>query len=535
MQVTQEKRPGSRIGLTIVVEADQVKRAYEKTLGQLSRSVQIRGFRKGKAPRNLVLREVGRDRVRATVLDDLIGDAVEKTLEENSIRPITSFELESGIDELISNFSPEADLSFRGYVEVYPEAEVGQYKGLTVSPTRVDADLSQVEATIDQWRERRATLLPVEDRPAALGDVAVIDFQGYDLEGNELEGISASDFELELKEENFIPGFVVGMVDMALDEVRDVEADFPEDYFNEKLAGQKAKFSITLHELKMKELPEVDDGFAQEISGGDLQTVVELRTYLEERLNKEALDQSEANLEEAILASIVESTEVELPASLIQQETSQMLAQGINSLQQGGNMQVGDVRKFIADLPEETRRSLEEKYRPEAITRLKRTLALGRIVKEEEVSVGETELEMEVRDFFGRYGSQGQKLDPKRVQQVVHEELLTGKVMSFLRSQTTVNWVDGEGNPVEAPALEQLEEPESQVSEAEFTDPETTDPETTDPEATDPEVTPAEAETIEVSAEAEIEGEGEADANREEEIESETEAAADADAESVES
>ena len=497
MQVTQEKRPGSRIGLTIVVEAEQVKRAYEKTVGQLSRTVQIRGFRKGKAPRNLVLREVGRDRVRATVLDDLIGNAVEKALKESSIRPLTSFELESRIDELISNFNPEADLSFSGSVEVYPEAQVGQYKGLTVSPTRVEPDLSRVDQTIDQWRDQRATLLPIEDRPAVLGDVAVIDFQGYDLEGNALEGISAKDFELEMKESNFIPGFVAGMVGMTLDEVREVAADFPEDYFNEAMAGQQAKFSITLHELKTKELPEVDDTFAQEISGGELQTVTELRQYLEDRLNQEALEQSEANLEEMLLAEIVASTEVELPESLVQQETTQMLAQGLSSLQQGGNMQVGDIRKFITNLPEDTRKALEDKYRPEAITRLKRTLALGRIVSNEEISVGRTELEMEVRDVLGRY-SGGQKLDPKRVQQVVHEELLTSKVMAFLRSETTTQWVDSEGNPVEAPPLEPVQgqapelEAESQVSEAEFTE----------EEAVATEVTPTEVDPIEVTAEA---------------------------------
>lgn len=465
MQVTQEKRPGSRIGLTIVVKADQVKQTYEKTLSQLTRTMQIRGFRKGKAPRNLVLREVGRERVRATVLDDVINDAVQKALQENSIRPITSFELESGIEELIVNFNPEADLSFSGSVEVYPEPQVGQYTDLTITATRVEPDLSRVDQTIDQWRDQKATLLPVEDRPAALGDMAVIDFEGFDLEGNPLEGISAADFQLELKESNFIPGFVVGIAGMTLDETREVEADFPEDYFKEDLAGQKAKFSITLHELKTKELPELTDSFVQDISGGDFQTVTALRTYLEDRITKEALEQSESNLEEAILTAIAESTDVELPESLIQQETSQMMVQGISSLQQGGQLNTGDVRKLIAGLPEETRQKLEDNYRPEAIDRLKRTLALGQIVKQEEISVGQTELEMELRDFFSRY-SGDQKLDPKRVQQALHEQLLTGKVMTFLRSQTTVNWVDKEGNPVEAPQLEQLQE--DQVSEAEF-------------------------------------------------------------------
>ncbi|MFQ3614206.1 MAG: trigger factor [Cyanobacteriota bacterium] len=470
MQVTQEKRPGSRVGLKIVVEADQVKRSYEKTLRQLVQNIQIQGFRKGKAPRNIVMRQVGRERVMASAVDDLINDAIKQAFKETKLNPLSQFELDDGVGDLLAQFNPETEFSFSGYVEVYPEASVGQYKGLTVTVTRAEAKPEQIDAAIDRWRDQRATLLPVEDRPAQLGDVVMIDFKARDAEGNPLEEIATQDFQLELKEDNFIPGFVAGIVGMELDETKEIEATFPADYFKEELAGKTATFTVSLNEIKTKELPELDDAFVQEISS--FQTVAELREHLQKRLEEDALTQSENNLETAILNAILETTEVELPDTLVQQETTQLLAQSLNTLQQQG-MQVGDIRKFLSQLPPETLNSLMDRYRPEAIDRLRRTLALGSIIRQEQIAVGSTELAIEVQEVMSAYAEQGTRLEPERVRRAIHEELLTNKTIAWLKSQTTVNWVDSEGNPTEAPLLsaadEDSGEPETpQVPEAEF-------------------------------------------------------------------
>ncbi len=468
MQVTQEKRPGSRVGLKIVIDAEQVKRSYEKTLRQLVQNVQIQGFRKGKAPRSLVLRQVGRERVMATALDDLINDAIQQAFKETKLNPVSQFELDDPAADLLAKFNPEAEFSFSGYVEVYPEAKVGQYKGLTVTVTRAEAKPEQIEATLDRWREQRATLLPVEDRPAQWGDVVIIDFQARDSEGKPLEGIAAQDFQLELKEENFLPGFVAGIVGMTLDETKEITATFPADYFKEELAGKTATFTVKLNEIKTKELPELDDAFVQQISR--FQTVAELREHLRRRFEEEALAQSEQNLETAILKAILETTEVELPETLVQQETTQLLAQSLHTLQQQQGMEVKDVRKWLAQLPPETLNQLMERYRPEAIERLRRTLALGAIIRQEQIAVGPTELEVEVQEVLSAYAQQGVRVDPERLRRVVHEELLTRKAMAWLKSQTTVNWVDSEGNPTDPPRpLEETKEATGAgVPEAEF-------------------------------------------------------------------
>lgn len=465
MQVIQEKRPGSRVGLKIVVEADRVKRSYEKTLRQLEQNIQIPGFRKGKAPRNLVVRQVGRERILASAVDDLISEAIQQAFKEAQLTPISRFELDDEVGQLLAQFNPEADFSFSGYVEVYPEARVGQYKGLTVTATRVDVKPEQIDQLIDRWRDQRATLLPVEDRPAQLGDVVVIDFAARDAEGNPLDEMTTQDFQLELKEDNFIPGFVAGIVGMQLDETKEIAATFPDDYFRKELAGKTVTFTVCLREIKAKELPELDDAFVQEISS--FQTVAELREHLQKRLEQDALTQSEENLETAILNAILETTEVDLPETLIEQETTQLLAQSLQALRQEG-IKPGELRKFLSELPPETLNQLKERHRPEAIDRLRRTLALSAIVRQEQIAVGSTELDVEVEEVMAAYAQQGQKLDRERVRQAVYEGLLTNKVMAWLKSQTTVNWVDSEGNPTQAPTSLAGSEEKVEVPEAEF-------------------------------------------------------------------
>jgi trigger factor len=465
MQVIQEKRPGSRVGLKIVVEADRVKRSYEKTLRQLEQNIQIPGFRKGKAPRNLVVRQVGRERILASAVDDLISEAIQQAFKEARLTPISRFELDDEVGQLLAQFNPEADFSFSGYVEVYPEARVGQYKGLTVTATRVDVKPEQIDQLIDRWRDQRATLLPVEDRPAQLGDVVVIDFAARDAEGNPLDEMTTQDFQLELKEDNFIPGFVAGIVGMQLDETKEIAATFPDDYFRKELAGKTVTFTVCLREIKAKELPELDDAFVQEISS--FQTVAELREHLQKRLEQDALRQSEENLETALLNAILETTEVDLPETLIEQETTQLLAQSLQALRQEG-IKPGELRKFLSELPPETLNQLKERHRPEAIDRLRRTLALSAIVRQEQIAVGSTELDVEVEEVMAAYAQQGQKLDRERVRQAVYEGLLTDKVMAWLKSQTTVNWVDSEGNPTQAPTSLAGSEEKVEVPEAEF-------------------------------------------------------------------
>ncbi|MEO1134426.1 MAG: trigger factor, partial [Cyanobacteria bacterium J06639_1] len=449
MQVTQEKRPGSQVGFNVTVDAAQVQKSYEQTVRDFVKNVQIQGFRKGKAPRHLVLQYVGKDRVRASALEALLNNAIDDVMDKaTDVEAISQFEFDGEVTALMQSYNPKADFTFSGYVEVEPEVNVGSYQSLEVEVERVDADPEKVTETIEGYRKQRATLLPVEDRAAQLGDVATLDFEGRDAEGEAIAGASGEDFQVELEESQFIPGFIAGIVGMDIDETREIEAEFPEDYANEDIAGQKATFTVTLKELKEKELPELDDAFASEIS--EFETLDALKQAIGDRERNDAIQSCENNLEEALLTAIVEKTEIDLPETLIRKEIEFLIRQSLSYLSQQGM----DVNNLVN---QEMLKGMQERSRPEATDRLLRTLSLAEIVRRENISVGDTELEMRVRDFYANYQGEN-KLDSQRVIGYFREEMLTEKVMTWLREQNTFNWVDAEGNAVDAPDLKAASE-----------------------------------------------------------------------------
>jgi trigger factor len=465
MQVTQEKRPGSRIGLTIVLEATQVKAVYDKTLRDLTKHVQVQGFRKGKAPLNLIIRQVGKERVQMMAIDELVNDAVKRAFEKNKIFPVGAFEVETEFEALFSKFNPEADFTFSGSVEVYPQIKLGQYKDLNVTVTRLEPDLSRIEKTINRWRDERATLIPVEDRPAQLNDIAVVDFQGFDLDGNCLAETEAKDLEIELKENQFISGFVSGVLGMSPEETKDIEVQFPDDYLQAALAGKKAIFKVTLQELKTKELPELTNEFVEDLSNHQLTTVEALRSYLTKQLENETREKNESAFLETILKAISDNSEVDLPETLIDKEITQLISQSLKSINK--EFATIDVQDFLKELPPDAVKSLKERYRPESIQRITRTLCISEVIKQEQIQVGATELEVAIEDILRRLPPKGRKPSMQELKEIVEEELLTEKVMKWLKQQNTASWVDSEGNPVASPFPDPTQTPIVELSDLE--------------------------------------------------------------------
>ncbi len=453
MQVTQEKRPGSRIGLTIVVEAEQVKQTYEKTLRKLVQSFQVPGFRKGKAPRQLVLQQVGSQRVSATAMDEVMNTAIRDALKSQSIQPVSQFEIETPFDELFQSFKADADFSFSGWVEVFPTVVLGPYKNLSLTVTRVDPDPAQIDQRIDDWREQRATLVPVNaDRPAQMGDFVTVDFEGFDEEGNLLEGASAEEFEFDLVPENkFITGFVDGIVGMTLEETREIEAEFPEDYFQPELAGKKATFKVILHDVKAKELPELNDEFVEQITQGEMHTVEQLREYLSQQIERQARQECLNAIDDAILDAITGEIGLDIPESMLEEEVTSDLTKMMQELQGSMNLTRGDVERFLKSLPPENLEKLRSEVRPKAEKRLRRSLALGEIVRQEGIQVGSTELDVAVEQVITARQTPATPKDRREIASILTNHLLTNKVVAWLREQNTITWVDAEGNPVPSP------------------------------------------------------------------------------------
>jgi trigger factor len=275
-----------------------------------------------------------------------------------------------------------------------------------------------------------ATLVPVEGRVAANGDVAQVSFSGTFIDSGEpISGGSSDGMEVELEEERMIPGFVEGILGMALGESRTVRCTFPDSYPQQEAAGREAEFAISLLELKARELPPLDDAFARQAS--DKETLAELRTDLETRLHEDSDQRRRSGRQEALLEALVAELEVELPETLVQQEIRNLLEQTASQIAQQGM----DVRKlFTPDLV----RSLMDTSRPEAEARLRRSFALEALATAESIEVAAEDLETKLREV--RRGlSDSSRIDPERLRGAVADDLLREKLLEWLEAHSTVS------------------------------------------------------------------------------------------------
>ncbi|AVH63337.1 MULTISPECIES: trigger factor [unclassified Nostoc] len=440
MKVTQEKLPASQIGLEIEITPEITKQTYEQVIKNLASTANIPGFRKGKVPRPILLQRLGTTRIKAAALEELIQDGIEQAVKQEAIPAIGQPQLRSSFEDLIQNYEPGKPLIISAAVDVEPEVNLVQYTDLLFQAEEVKYDPEQVESSLDKERQELATLIPVEGRAAQIGDIAVVDFKGSfaKAEGEdetvELEpipGAEATDFQVELQEDKFIPGFISGIVGMNPEETKEIAAQFPDPYANEDLAGKAATFTVTLKELKEKELPEINDDFAQEIS--DFETLEELRASLVERYQKEADDKTKTNKQEALLTELLKHVEVDLPLTLVEQEVDAMLTQTAMRLSQQGL----DVRKlFTQDIIPQ----LRERSRTEAIERIKRSLSLREVGKRESIEVTPEEIAARVKELLEQYPEE-QDVDEDRLRSIVENELLTEKTIDWLLEHSSVELV----------------------------------------------------------------------------------------------
>jgi trigger factor len=436
MKVTQEKLPASQIGLEIEVPSEKSKQAYEQVIKQFAREINIPGFRKGKVPRQVLLQRIGNARLKATALENLINDSLQKALEQEKIAAIGSFELAIEFDDLLSKYDPEQPLTFTARVDVEPEVKLSQYTGLELKAEEASYDESQVDEVLQKYRSDKAALIPVEGRPAQLGDMALVDFSGKFAdtpEGEtpvEIPGGEAQDFQVELSENQFVPGFIQGMIGMNSGETREVSVQFPDEYSSEELAGKPAVFTITLKELKEKELPELDDDFAQEVS--EFETLAELRESLETRFKGDQERKITANKEKAILEALVQLVEVEIPGTMLDREVDFLLNQQATQLKNYGI----DINQLFT---EDNMGPMRERMRPEATDKIKQSLALAEIAKLESLSVEQSEIVAEVARVIKQFPKGN--FDPERLQEFVREDLLKQKTLTWLEEKGTIELV----------------------------------------------------------------------------------------------
>lgn len=435
MKVTQEKLPDSQIALEIEIPGQVSQTTYDKVLNNLSRSANIPGFRRGKAPRNILLQRLGKKQIKAAALEEIIQNSIKEAIEQEAIESLGNYRLESDFGELVEKFEPGEVIIFSASIDVAPTVALGDYQSLSVTAEETAYDPQQVEDWLKTQQEKQSTLIPVEDRPAAMGDVAIADYEGYDVSetgevGEPIAEVQGTDLRVDLEPGRFIEGMVEGIVGMSLEETKEIPLKFPEDYPLEAIAGEEVIFRLTLKELKTKELPPLDDDFAEEVS--EFETIAELRESLEKKFQEEAAKATKQNIAAKIVEELQKICSVDLPETLINEEINQLLTQTLIQWQQMGI----DVQTMVnAD----TIPKMRESVRPDAIAKLKQNLIIKEIAAAESLQVQEEELEAKIQEVIQNLSEQ--TVDEDKLRELIEEELIAEKTLDWLQEQIKVELV----------------------------------------------------------------------------------------------
>lgn len=382
MSVQVEKQEKNMAKLTIEVSAEKVEKAIQSAYQKERKHINIPGFRKGKAPRQLIEKMYGKEVFYNEALDNLLptayAEALEECEEEVVSRPKISIEqMESG-----------KALIFTASVALKPEAILGEYKGVQVEKPVIEVLDAEIEAEITKEREAKARTITVDDRAVMDGDMIILDYAGS-VDGVPFEGGTATNQELTIGSKRFIPGFEEQLIGAAIDEEREIQVTFPEEYHAKDLAGKEAVFKCLIHEIKVKELPEVDDEFAQEVSEFD--TLDAYKEDIKEKLFKDKEAEAKRAKEDAVIQKIIEGASMEIPDAMIDFQTEQMLEEFGQRIQ----MQGMSIEQYF-QITGMTEENYKEQVKPRAKQNIESRLVLEAVAKAENLEATDEDLEAEM-------------------------------------------------------------------------------------------------------------------------------------------
>ena len=386
---TLKRLDPTQVELEISITAAEFAAAQERAFRSLVKTSRIPGFRPGKAPRRVFEAAYGSAMIAERAMDDIVPAAYSEALKEHDLEPIERPKMEFLPEE------PEHPLRVKATVSVRPAIELKEYKGVALTSPATSVPESEIERSLEALRSESATLIPV-DRSVALGDVATIDYEGT-IDGVPFEGGAATNQPTEILEERFIPGFAAGIAGMKAGETKDVEARFPADYSNADLAGKTAVFHVTVHDVKERELPALDDAFAQRFREGA--TVADLRADIRARLEANAKSRARRLMSAPLMETLLATHDIPAPLILVEREAASLLEEARGYARQA-EVQWEDYLSGQGTTEEE----LTAQYRSEAERRVRSTLLLEAIAKVEGIEATNADLDNELSIMSRQYG-----------------------------------------------------------------------------------------------------------------------------------
>lgn len=421
MSLQIEKLEKNMAKLTIETDASAFEKAVEKAYQRQKNRINIPGFRRGKAPRQLVEKMYGKEVFFEDAANILIPDAYDQALDECGEDVVSSPQIE------VTQIAAGEPFIFTALVALKPPVKLGQYKGVSVEKIDTTVTEEDVEAEIERERENNARNVIVDDRPVQDGDMTVLDFEGF-VDGAAFEGGKGEEYPLTIGSGAFIPGFEEQLVGAELGVEKEVQVTFPENYQAEHLRGKEAVFKCTVREIRAKELPELNDEFAEDVS--EFETLAEYREGVKKELEEKKTREAKREQEDAAVKAVVEASEMEIPDAMLETEQKRMM----DEFAQRITMQGLSMEQYY-QLSGTSYGQMAEQVRPQALERIRMRLTLEAVAKEEGITATEEEYEEELKTMAQVYQMSKDRvrdLMGEREKKNIMQDLAVKKAASFI-------------------------------------------------------------------------------------------------------
>ena len=389
MSVQVENLEKNMAKLTIEVTAEDLEKALNAAYQRQKKNSSIPGFRKGKVPRAMVEKMYGPAVFYEDAVNSLIPQEYAKAADESGLDIVSQPEID------VVQIEKGKPFIFTAEVAVKPEVTLGEYKGLEVPKADLEVTDEEIEAELKKEQEKNARTIHVEDRAAQEGDKVTIDFEGF-VDGVAFEGGAGKDYPLTLGSKTFIPGFEEQLVGVALEQPVDVNVTFPEDYQAEELKGKEAVFKCVIHKIEAKELPELDDDFAKDVSEFD--TLEEYKKEIKDNIEKRKADAAKTEKENAVVDKAIENAQMDIPEAMVKTQINQMIDDFARRIQSQG-LTMEQYMQFTGS----TRETMQEQMRPQAMKRIQSRLVLEKVAEVENIQISDEKLDEELTKMAEMY------------------------------------------------------------------------------------------------------------------------------------
>lgn len=420
MSVKVEKTENTNeVKLSFEIEAEKFDEAMKKVYAKTAKYFNIPGFRKGKAPMQMVEKQYGSSIFYEDTFNELVPDIYDEAIKENNIDAVSRPQID------IQQMEKGKNLIFTAIVQVSPEVKIGKYKGIELNKIEYNVSDEDIEHELGHMQEKNSRLITIEDRPVETKDIAVIDFEGF-VDGEAFKGGKAEKHELEIGSNTFIPGFEDQIIGMKVDEEKDINVKFPEEYFSKDLAGKDATFKVKLHEIKKKEFPKLDDEFAKDVSEFD--TLEELKNSIKEKIQTENDSRAKYELEENAIKTVCENTPIDIPSAMIENEIENMM-QDIKVRLSYQGLNIEQYLKMI----NKTEENMRNEFKEQAERAVKSRLVLEAVAKAEKIENSEEEIAEKIKEMAKNYGKKEEEvLKNEQLRKYVEENMKTEKAIKFI-------------------------------------------------------------------------------------------------------